>query len=126
MVYAALREVLPSEGTVSSMEFVPVLALVLLVKKILDFLRYATNGNINGVVTQLISWLAGIGAVVLVAQTDWASGINVGDATLSTLNFWSLLFVGLTISSGASVVHDVTKAVDGSDSAKIPTLIPSE
>ena len=105
------------------MEFLPALALLALIKKLIDFLRYASAGDVNGVVTQLVTWGGGVGAVLLVAQTDWASGIDVGNMTLATLNVWSLLFVGLTLSSGAGVVHDVTKAVDGSDSAVLPKLV---
>ncbi len=105
------------------MEFIPVLALVLLTKKLLDTLKYLSNSDWNGVVTQLIAWVGGVVAVLLVSATDWADTIQVGDLNLGALNTWSLIFVGLTISSTASFVHDVTKAVDNTDSAALPTLL---
>lgn len=107
----------------STLDFVPILALVILIKKMLDFLRYLSAQDWNAVVTQLIAWVGGVGGVMLAAQTDWAGGIVIGDFTLENLSAWSLVFVGLTISSGASFIHDATKAVDNTDSAAVPTLL---
>ncbi len=107
------------------MEFVPAAAMVALILKIIDFLRYARAGDINGVLTQLSVWFAGVVSLVLVAQTNWADGIEIGDVALSRLGFWSLFFAGLTLASTASVVKDIGyKALDNSNTAKIPTLLP--
>lgn len=95
-----------------------------LVLKVVDFLRYAAARDVNGVVTQLITWIAGVAAVLLVAQTVWASGIQVGAVPLSLLGFWSQVFAGVSIASGASLVKDTLKSVDSSNTAKIPTLLP--
>ncbi len=105
------------------MEFLPALALLALVKKLIDFLRYASARDVNGVVTQLVTWVSGFGALLLAAQTNWADQIMVGDSSLAALNVWSLVFVGMTVASSASVVHDVTKAVDNKDTAAIPKLL---
>lgn len=105
------------------MEFVPVAAMAALILKCVDLMRYLRAGDINGVVTQVVSWLAGVIVVMLVAHTDWADGIAVGDMSMATLNIWSLVFFGLSVGSGASLVKDLLKAVDNSNSAAIPVLV---
>lgn len=106
------------------MEFVPAVAMLALVLKVVDFLRYAKARDYNGVLTQLITWVAGVVVLLLVAQTSWSAMIGVAGVPLGKLGFWSLVFAGLTISSGASLVNDYRKAIDNSNSAAIPTLLP--
>lgn len=106
------------------MEFIPVVAMAALTLKLIDFLRYCRAGDMNGALTQLAAWVAGIVVVLLVAQTDWANGIAIGDMNLSTLGFWSLVFYGLTAGSAASFTKDALKAFDNSNSAAIPVLLP--
>lgn len=107
------------------MEFIPVVAMAALTLKIIDFLRYLRAGDMNGALTQLAAWIAGIAVVLLVAQTDWANGISIGDMNLGTLGFWSLVFYGLTAGSAASFTKDALKAFDNTNSAAIPTLLPT-
>lgn len=95
-----------------------------LVLKLIDFLRYCRAADVNGITTQLASWIAGVVVVLLVAQTDWANGIAIGDRSLGTLGFWSLVFYGLSAGSAASFAKDTLKAVDNTNSAAIPTLVP--
>lgn len=105
------------------MEFLPVVAMAALTLKAIDLLRYLRAADVNGVLTQLCAWIAGVVIVVLVAQTDWANGIPVGDMNLASLNIWSLIFYGMAAGSAASVTKDALKAVDNSNSAAIPTLM---
>lgn len=107
------------------MDFLPVVAMAALTLKLIDLARYGRAGDVNGIVTQLASWTAGVLVVLLVAQTDWADGIEIGDMNLSTLGFWSLVFYGMSAGSAASVVKDSLKAVDNTNSAAIPTLVPT-
>lgn len=107
------------------MEFVPAVAFVTLVYKVVDTLRYAKSGDINGVLTQVIAWVSGVAVAFLVAQTEWADGIEIGDRPLSRLGFWSLVFAGLTIGSAASTAKDLFKSVDNANTSKIPTLLPA-
>lgn len=106
------------------MEFVPAAAMIALIIKAVDFLRYARAADTNGVFTQLIAWAAGVGVVLLVAQTQWAAGIEIGDRALSTLDIWSQVFAGLTVGSGASLIKDGLKSADNNRSGAIPTLLP--
>lgn len=108
------------------MEFLPAIAMMALIAKIVDFLRYAVHRDANGVTTQLVVWVAGIAGVLLAAQTNWADGIPIGDVPLSQLNLGSLIFAGMSVGSGASVFFsDLKKAIDNNNTAKIPTLLPS-
>jgi hypothetical protein len=106
------------------MEFIPTLAMAALTLKIIDLLRYARAADFNGVLTQLCAWIAGVVVVVLAAQTEWASGISIGDKNMHTLGFWSLVFYGLSAGSVGSVAVDARKAIDNSNSAAIPVLVP--
>ena len=105
------------------MEFLPIIAMVTLVVKVIDFARYARARDINGIATQLLTWVAGILVVLLAARTDWAAQLRVGEFSLADLNSWSQVFWGLSFASTASFSKDVTKAVDNSNSAAIPTLL---
>lgn len=97
--------------------------MAVLIYKIVDFIRYVRAADINGVITQLAVWIAGVLVVFLVAQTNWASGVGVGDMNLANINAWSLLFYGLSVGSGASFIKDTLKSVDNTNSSQIPTLL---
>jgi hypothetical protein len=99
--------------------------MAFLVSKIVDFGKFITNRDINGMVTQLLTWVAGVVVVFLGANTDWADGIPVGTDSLGSLGWPSLLLLGLTISSSASFLYDARAAVDNTDSAAMPRLLPS-
>lgn len=105
------------------MEFVPAVALLALVASLINFLKYLRAGDTNGALTQLCVWVGGIAAVVLVAQTDYAAGISMGDQALDTLNFASLIFIGLQIGGMASLATEFKKALDGGDNARKPDLM---
>lgn len=104
------------------MEFIPLVQMAVLVFAIINFLKAVRIKDTNAALTQIIVWVAGVLVVLMAAQTDFAAGISIGDRTLDVLNFWSLLFIGLTISSLASFGTEVKKALDGSDSAVQPPL----
>lgn len=104
------------------MEFVPLLALAALVATLINFLKFVRNGDTNGALTQLSVWVAGVVAVVLVANTDWSDTLIFGEIALSDMNFASLVFLGLSVGSVGSVGHEVIKSLDNSDSASKPSL----
>lgn len=105
------------------MEFIPLVQMAVLVFALINFLKFIREGNTNGWFTQLVVWVAGVLVVMLVAQTDFAEGIVIGDMSLASMNTWSLIFVGLTIASLATFGTEVKKALDGSDSAAMPQLL---
>lgn len=105
------------------MEFVPLLVMTALVKKAVDFIKYVTSADVNAIVTQLVAWAVGIGLAFLAAKSDWANTIMVNGQPLAGFNNWSLVFAGLNIASLAGFGWDTLKALDGSNSAVVPTLL---
>lgn len=105
------------------MEFVPLVAMAALVLAVINFVKFAKAKDTNGMVTQLSVWIAGVAVVLLVAHTDFAAGLTVGDMTMASLNVYSLVFVGLTLGSSATVLNEFKKALDAGDSAKKPPMV---
>lgn len=106
------------------MPFVPLVAMGSLVFTLINFLRFVTNKDGSSAITQLCAWVAGILVVVLVAHTDFASGVAIGDKTLDMIDGFGQVFVGLMASSLFGVVKVAIQAFDGNDSARVPPLVP--
>jgi hypothetical protein len=106
------------------MPFVPLAAMGALVFTIINFLKMLTNKQWSPVLTQIISWGAGVVVVMLFANTDWADTVSFGGVPLSQLNGWSQFVIGLMAASIFGVVKEITKAIDSSDSAAKPPLLP--
>lgn len=104
------------------MEFVPLVAMTLLLKKLGDFIKQVTNRDVNGALTQLAFWGVAIVVVALVAQTDFADGFSVGDQSLASLNFYSLVFVGMFVGSGGGAFHDWLQARDNTNENSVAKL----
>lgn len=105
------------------MDFVPLVVLTALVKKLVDTVKYLVAGDVNAVVTQLLAWAAGIGLAFVTANSDWGDAILVNGESLGTLNGWSLAFVGVNLASLAGFGWDALKAIDGTNSATVPNLL---
>lgn len=105
------------------MQFVPLLLMVSVVKKAVDFVKYVTSGDINALVTQLVAWAVGVGLAFLAANSDWAETFDVNGQPLSALNGWSLVLVGVAIASTAGFGWDTVKAIDDKNSAVVPDLL---
>lgn len=105
------------------MEFVPLLVLSALIKKIVDTVKYGAAGDVNAVVTQVVAWLAGIAVAFLAASSDFGDSIAVNGDFLGLLNGWSVALVGLNLASTAGIGWDIIKAVDSSNSAVVPNLL---
>lgn len=103
-------------------EFIPLIATLALAAKAVDWLKYIKDKNTNGTLTQLFVWVVGVGVIFLLANTDFAGGVVVGGKALSILGWESLLLIGLTLGSWASVGFDIKKAIDNTDSAATPQL----
>jgi len=92
------------------------------VLKLVDFIKYARNGDWNGVLTLLTGWLAGLVAVFVFVQTEWADEITIGSETLDQLTVWSKVVFAFAASSVAAVLYDFKKAVDNTDTASTPKM----
>jgi hypothetical protein len=105
------------------MPIVPLVALGTIVFSLVNVLKFASGGQWNAVLTQFIAWAAGIIGIFLAGETQFASGITVGDVTLENLDAPSKLFLGLVATSLLSTVNEIKKAIDNSDSASTPPLM---
>ncbi len=81
------------------MEFAPLAFLGALVYKFVDFLKFVKAKDWNAAGTQLVAWVAGIVAITLFANSDFAAGIDLGGRSLDSLNFVSQVIVGLSATS---------------------------
>lgn len=106
------------------MEFVPAIAMVALIWKVVDLLKYLVNKDINGITTIAFTWLSAVAVLFLFAETAWAADIEFGGRTLGDMNWASLVAVALCFGSSASAAFDFKKAIDRSDSASTPSLVP--
>lgn len=93
------------------------------VKKVVDFVRYLSAGDARSVVTQVLSWVAGIGVAFLLAASDITQRFDIGGGyPLGNANGASLVLIGIGLASGASFGVDLLKARDNSQSAAVPPL----
>lgn len=109
--------------------FVLVVGAVLLTttaKKFVDFLKMVTNSDWNGVITQLVAWAGAVGAVFLVAASQFAGTVAVTNSgvSLDTMDSVTKVLVGLGLASTASTVFDHQNAIDNTASAVTPSLLP--
>lgn len=109
------------------LDFVPVVALLALTYSGINWLKELTNKQWNAVVTQISTWVAGIVFVWLFSESDFGGGIAIGDTgyTLGSINTASLVLVGLSVGALATLAYDLKSAIDKTDTAKTPTLMPS-
>lgn len=108
-------------------QVVAVALLGALASKVVDFLRFLSAKDWNGVVTQLIVWVAGIGTVFLFAVSDFAKGISFGNGSdamsLANMSGATLIIVGMSASSIFSITNDLRSAIDSTGSSKKPPLL---
>lgn len=93
-----------------------------LVKKVTDLVKYAKAGDWSSVVTQGIAWAVGIGSAFLLAAQNITEHITIQGASLAHANGAALTLLGLAIGSGGSVLQDILKAIDNTQSAEVPKL----
>lgn len=110
------------------MDFIPIVVAAALVAVLIDVFRSARAGDWNGVLTPMVSWLVGVGVAILLAGSDFAADVKIGDTgyTLDNVNTYTLILFGFAFGSLASKGVDVIKAIDGSDSQKRPPLVASK
>ena len=114
------------EATQALIPVVGIVLLLALVQKFMDFVKYITNKDVNGIVTQLGIWAAAIAAVLVVAATQFSNTVQITDnLRLDQLDLATKIVTGLLIGSGASSLYDYKKARDNNDSAVTPALMPS-
>lgn len=115
------------------MEAFALFLLATLVYKIIDFLK-DTAGALrkertwNAPVTQVISWFAGVVVIFIAAEASLTNEVAIpfdpqADIVLKDLDSWSLVLLGLTVSSFASFTNGVVGAIDKNRSTEKPPLV---
>lgn len=98
------------------MEFVPLLALGLLLKKVLDWLRTLIPTDYHTKVLIPISLALGVGLALLFSASEALGGsvtiFTHADGTVYTLanaDVYLVVVFGLFVGAGAGVIHDALK-----------------
>jgi hypothetical protein len=94
------------------------------VKYLLAAFKSGTRAEgLNGLLTLILTSLAGVAAVFVFKDTQWAQDITIGKVNLADLSAGSSIVFGLVASSFGSVLYDFKKAVDNTDTAKTPRVL---
>lgn len=96
------------------MDVFTLILLIFLALKLVDVVRYIANADMNGVVTQLLAWLAGILVVYLTVWAEW---------TTIFPDTWTRILWGVLLGSGAGFTHDLLKAI-AKTSVYSPLIVP--
>lgn len=89
------------------MDFAPLLAAIALIYGASNLVKQLAAGQLAQACTQLVTWAIGVGVVCLLAATNWADGIAIGDGpSLGSLNFAALCLLGISLASAGNAVYD--------------------
>ena len=94
------------------------------VKAVVDLVKYIRARDTNGYLTQITVWLAGIATTVLLSLSDFGESIDVGGVPLDVASGATLVLAGLGLGSAAMLANEVKTALDRSDTAVKPPLVP--
>jgi hypothetical protein len=93
------------------MEFIPAVVLVALIKSFVDLAKRLLNKEYKPVATQLLSYLAGVGVVVLFSKTACAASLAIGGVTLAGAGLATCAVIGIALASTAGLAADALSAV---------------
>jgi hypothetical protein len=107
------------------MEAIGLAGLIAIIYKVVDFLKYVSARDINAIVTQASVWLSALAVALLAREADPFAAVGIMGTTFENLDLAATVLFALGIGSTASGVMDFKKAIDSSDSAKTPPLLPT-
>lgn len=105
-------------------DFAPLAVAGLMVNTAMAVLKTISAKQYKDAVTIVVAFVMGVLVTGLLRASDFAEGIKVGSQSLSDLNSASVVFVGFAIASIGRFVYQGIKAVDTSQSAAEPKLLP--
>ena len=97
--------------------------VVALLWSFVDWVKSVLNRDLNGVLTQLVVWGAGVAVVFIASATLWAKQATINGVALDHLGSGSKIVAGILLGSLASAAYMVKRALDNSDSAKTLPLL---
>ncbi len=94
------------------MDFVPLLALAVLVKKTIDYVRVLVPQELHAKVLLPVSLAVGVGyALLFSASNDLSRKIDIwSDQTLATADLGLVIVYGLVLGAAGGVLHDAVKS----------------
>ncbi len=108
----------------------PIALLSFVVFQLLNLVRYTRGGfagqGWNGTITIATSWLIGFAAAWMFGESDIGAALTIpGFAqTLGQMGLVDLVLAGLVVASAAGAFNELKQALDRSDSAVKPHLVP--
>lgn len=92
--------------------------------KFVDFSKYVKAGDRNGALTQVYAWFVGVVFTVALAKSGLAEDLFLPFSELPFSKYGTIaqILVGLSPGSLGGVFVDAKKAIDNTDSAKVPSL----
>lgn len=106
------------------MEALTLASLIALGMRIVSFLKFIRAKDWNSVATQAAAWVAGVVVVFIAAEADIVQNLKVAGFALADINDWSKVLLGMMFLSLGSTAYQLTKALDNSQSAEEPALVP--
>jgi hypothetical protein len=101
--------------------------LAFLANKAVSTLKYAlTPARRGDAFTQVVVWAFAIGTIVLASLAEVTETLVIPGThdALGNLDLPSLILVGLMAGASGSTVYDFRKAIDNTDTANEPSLLP--
>lgn len=105
----------------------PVILLGSLGFMLMNLIKYVRAGDWNSAVTTIVVWFVGFVLVAVAAHSGLTESTPVpglSDVTFGSLDTWSQVLLGASILSVLGVVNQGFKAIDNSQSAATPSLLP--
>lgn len=100
--------------------------LAFAINKTVSVVKALASRDWNASLTQLVVWVVGFVGLSLAAHADVTSGWLLPglEVQLSSLDGSSLVLLAWVLGASGSFAYDVKKALDGTDSAAEPRLLP--
>lgn len=105
------------------MDFVPLIVITALVLSLFNLIKLVRAQSYGEALTQLFSWLAGVGVMFLLRASDWADTFIIGQGddarVLSTLSAPSVVLAGIALAAVANVAYSALP------NTETPSLFPN-
>lgn len=89
------------------MTFAPLLMLVFLINKFVDWMRELIPDRLEPKVLIPLSWATGAALTYAFSLTVWAEEIKIGERTLASLDVVAVIVLGCILGAGGSVLNDL-------------------
>lgn len=98
------------------------LGLASLVYVFTNFVSNVTAKQWSSVEKQVLAWVVGVGALMLAAHSNFAPRYTVAGLPLDSLNWVSLVFLGLLPPSFGGVIYHLGQRFDNNGTGTVPDL----